>query len=491
MWLRSILVFVIAVGSSLIGLNLAGRALGDDGPKQTPPSAGESQSKTYRVHKAPLKIEVKLDGVFEAREMAPITIEPEDWSKFTVLEAVEHGSRVEAGQALVTLSRDDIDLAIASLEASLKLSELTMQLAQTELKTSEKELPLELAAAERAKKLAEEDLRRFLEITRPLSQKSAEFSLKAAEHGLEYQQEELRQLEKMYKADDLTEETEEIILKRARNDVERAVFALEQTRSRTQETLDVTLPRQETAVKEAARRQELEWESKRTTLPLSPDKLRLSLEKLASDREQATKRLAKLKKDREAMVVKAPSAGVVYYGHCRRGKWSADASDGKLARGSALQPHAVFMTLVKPRPLFVRTAVGEKELARVRTGTSGTAASVAYAELKLPAKVESVAAVPTADGRFDSRVAVELGDEAAAIMPGMTCQLTLSAYNKPDAIAIPAAALVSDGGKHYVYRVGGDGSHARTEVTLGARTDEKVEIVQGLLEGDTILAEKP
>ena len=39
-----------------------------------------------------------------------------------------------------------------------------------------------------------------------------------------------------------TEETEEIILKRARNDVERAIFSLEQTRSRTLETLDVTLP---------------------------------------------------------------------------------------------------------------------------------------------------------------------------------------------------------------------------------------------------------
>jgi HlyD family secretion protein len=406
MWLRNILAVALAL---LIGLNLVGQAPADEGT-----------AKTLRVHKGPLKIEVKLDGVFEAREMTPISIEPEDWSKFTVMEAVEHGSRVEAGQTLVTLNREDIDVAISNLEASLKLSELTIQLAETELKTTEKELPLELAAAERAKKLAEEDLRRFLEITRPLSQKSAEFSLKAAEHSLEYQQEELRQLEKMYKADDLTEETEEIILKRARNDMERALFALEQTRSRTQETLDVTLPRQETVVRETARRQELEWESKRITLPLSPDKLRLSLEKLVTERELATKRLTKLKKDRDAMVVKAPSAGIVYYGHCRRGKWSGDANDGKLAHGSTLMPHATFMTLVKPRPLFIRTAAGEKELARVRTGTSGTATVVAFAELKLPAKVASVADVPTADGRFDTKVTVELGDDAAAVMPGMT-----------------------------------------------------------------------
>ncbi|MGH7138801.1 MAG: HlyD family efflux transporter periplasmic adaptor subunit [Pirellulales bacterium] len=485
MWLRNIR--LVAVGLSFISIHFVGAAFGDDAQK---PAA---ESKTYRVHKGPFKIEVKLDGVFEAREMTPITIEPEEWSKFTVLEAVEHGSCVAAGQTLVALNREDIDTTIAGLEASLKLSELTIELTETELKTAEKELPLELAAAERAKKLADEDLKRFLEITRPLSQKSAEFSLKAAEHSLEYVQEELRQLEKMYNADDLTEETEEIILKRARNDVERSLFLLEQTRSRTQETLEVTLPRQGATIKEAALRQELDWESKRATLPLSPPKLRLSLEKLVSERDQSQKRLDKLQKDREAMIVKAPAAGIVYYGHCRRGKWSGDTSDGKLARGSALQPHAVFMTLVKPRPIFIRAAASEKELAKVRPGTSGTATAVAYAERKLSAKVESVAAVPTADGHFDTQVAVDVGDEAAAIMPGMTCHLTLTAQNKPDAITIPTSALVNDeaSGKHYVYRVGSDGLHTKTEVTIGARGDEKIEIVDGLVEGDTILLEKP
>ncbi|HWB13212.1 MAG TPA: HlyD family efflux transporter periplasmic adaptor subunit [Pirellulales bacterium] len=484
-------IFAVSVGLSLIGLNFVGQTRADEGKTVSSITAGESHPKTLCVHKAPLKVEIKLDGVFEAREMTPISIEPEDWSKFTVLEAAEHGSHVEAGQTLVSLDREDIGVAISGLEASLKLSELTIQLTKTELKMAEEGLPLELAAAERAKKLAEEDLQRFLAITLPLSRKSAEFSLKAAEHSLEYEQEELRQLEKMYNADELTEETEEIILKRARNDLERAIFALEQTRSRTEETLEVTLPRQETAVREAARRQELEWESKRITLPLSPDKLRLSLEKLVSEREQAAIRLAKLKKDREAMVVKASSAGLVYYGHCHRGKWSPDTSDGKLARGSAVQPHVVFMTLVNPRPIFVRTAASEKELARVRTGITGTATATAFAESKLPAKVESVASVPTADGRFDTKVAVEVGDDAAAIMPGMTCHLTLAAYDKPDAIAIPASALAGEDGKHYVYRVGGDGSHAKAEVKIGVRTDDKVEIVQGLLEGDTILVEKP
>ena len=127
------------------------------------------------------------------------------------------------------------------------MSELSLALARAELKSLEKMAPLEMAAAQRAKQTAEEDLKRFLERQRPFERKSARFSLKSSEHNLEYRTEELKQLEKMYKADDLTEETEEIILKRARNDVDQAKFGLELAKSRATETLGrISLPRQET-----------------------------------------------------------------------------------------------------------------------------------------------------------------------------------------------------------------------------------------------------
>ena len=55
--------------------------------------------------------------------------------------------------------------------------------------------------------------------------------VKKAKDYLEYQKEELRQLEKMYGADDLTEETEEIVLKRQRDAVELAIFSLQRART--------------------------------------------------------------------------------------------------------------------------------------------------------------------------------------------------------------------------------------------------------------------
>lgn len=481
------MMFRHALGAALAALLLAapGRMLADDDK----PAAAKA---THHVKKGPLKIVVKLDGVLEAREMTPISVDAEAWHNLSVLEAVEHGTRVEKGQTLVKLDLEDIDTAIEELESSQKLAELSLRVSRAELKAAESGLPVDLAAAERAKRLADEDLKLFLEKTRPLLEKSAEFMLKSATHYVEYQEEELKQLVKMYEADDLTEETEEIIVRRARNDVEQARFYLETTRAQSQETLEISLPRQETTLKETATRHEIDLEKIKTSLAVSPDRLKLALEKSVIDQRQSTEKLKKLKHDREAMVVKAPVAGMLYYGHCEHGKWS-DLSGGKLKRGSSLQSRAVFMTIVQERPVFVRASVAEKELHRLRPDISGTAGSIAYPKLVLPAKLESVATVPTADGHFDVRVAVETSDDAKALLPGMTCHVTLVAYNKADAVTVPVSAVFSDDDDrtHFVYRVGTDGTHQQAEVTLGERTDDKVEIVQGLLEGDTILTERP
>ena len=59
-----------------------------------------------------------------------------------------------------------------------------------------------------------------------------------------YQKEELEQLERMYKADDLTEETEEIILTRAQHGVDAAKYRLKKAIAAQDRFLNVVLPRQ-------------------------------------------------------------------------------------------------------------------------------------------------------------------------------------------------------------------------------------------------------
>ncbi len=172
------------------------------------------------MKKSPLKVTVDLDGVFEAQTAHEISIKPEEWSMLTVESAAEHGAQVRQGDVLLSLETEKLDRAIADLRAELGLSEIALKQDEDHLRALEKTTPMDLETSQRAARVAEEDRKYFFEVDRPFRLKSAEFGLKVAKEFLEYDEEELHQLEKMYKADDITEETEQIVLKRARDTVD-------------------------------------------------------------------------------------------------------------------------------------------------------------------------------------------------------------------------------------------------------------------------------
>lgn len=456
-------------------------------------AAAAATGGTHTVKKGPLRIEVPLVGVFEAAEMHPLLLKTEVWSNFTVLEAVEHGTRVKAGDTLVTFDPQPFDTALVEAEAAYKLADLAMQQAQLDMQILEANMPFDLEALEREKKVIEEDLKYYLEITKPMSERTVAYDLKGAEYALESSQEELKQLEQMYKADDLTEETEEIILKRARFDAERAQFYLDYARATADQQTKYLLPRSDIQTRDFYRRQELDWQKSKLALPANMTRAKLALERQQTDFKLQTDRLEKLKKERELLTIKSPADGIVYYGQCIRGRWMSLQGDGKYPVGTPIMPNGVFMTIVNPRPMIVRSSLAEKDLQHVVVGIGGKVQAVALPNARITAKVDAVATIPTADGTFDIRISTEIGEDAATLLPGMNCSITLVAYNKPDAVTVPPAAIFPDdvSAKEFVFRVGADGAYQKTEVTTGKRTDDKVEILQGLLEGDQILLENP
>ena len=130
----------------------------------------------------------------------------------------------------------------------------------------------------------------------------------------------------------------------------------------------------------------------------------------------------------------------------------------------------------------------------VRPGLPGKAVAAGYPDLKLPAKVREVSAIPVTAGSFEAKLTVDMPKDAEALMPGMACTVKLVAYAKADALTVPATAVFSeelDEDKHFVYLLVKDGKHEKRTVTVGKKTDGKIEIVQGLQAGDEILLEKP
>ena len=134
-------------------------------------------------------------------------------------------------------------------------------------------------------------------------------------------------------------------------------------------------------------------------------------------------KLADLRRDREAMTVHAPVDGIVYYGRNDHGTWpGAAAMSSKLRKGGVVMADEVFLSVVPPRPLAVRTAVDEKDLHELsgRTELKGRAIPAALPDLTLPARLTSLTPVPRESGKFDVVADVELSPAAALIKPGMS-----------------------------------------------------------------------
>jgi len=195
------------------------------------------------------------------------------------------------------------------------------------------------------------------------------------------------------------------------------------------------------------------------------------------------------------MAVESPADGYVYYGRCTRGKWpGVDTLANQLQEGGKLQANNVFITIVAPRPLRVRADVTEKDLHRLTKGVAGTAIPAGYPEMNLPSVVEHVSPFPIGPGTFDGYVRVTLDEQAKPVVPGMACTLKLIAYEKQDALTVPAAAVFenpADGERNLVYVKTAADKPEERKVVVGQKSDQTWEILQGLQAGEEILLQKP
>ena len=248
---------------------------------------------------------------------------PEEWSAFTVQTLPQLTARtVRKGDVLLQLEPEKFDRALSDLKAEVKLSELALQGTEEELAAMEKITPMELEANQRAARINEEDRKSYFDTMRPLYVKIEDFMLKMYQSQLEYEQEELRQLEKMYKADDISEETEQIVLKRAHDNVDRAKFSAEVTQvyARHEPTVHVSphgRPDQGHRPAKGDRAEKI-----KVTLPLAIQRQRLEIERVRTQHKLLEERLKRMTADRRFLTTKATTDGIVYYGKIFKGRTS-------------------------------------------------------------------------------------------------------------------------------------------------------------------------
>ncbi|MEX0612147.1 MAG: HlyD family efflux transporter periplasmic adaptor subunit [Pirellulales bacterium] len=462
-----------------------------DEKKDAKPEA--KKRKTHTVEPKRLKIDITLDGTFVARTMEEVPLRPETWTTYEIEEVIEHGAKVRKGETLIKFDSEKLDEAIADLELEQRLNELAILKADEELPRMEKTLKLDFEDAERANQQAKEDFERYKEIERPMAVKTAEFMVKFYNFMLDYEQDELDQLEKMYEADDLTEETEEIVLKRQRSSVEFAEFSLENAKISRDQTLNVRLPRSDIRIREALERTALGRARAQTALSLDMNRARYEQEQRKKARTKSLDRHSKLLEDRGLMEIKSPADGIVFYGENVNGRWSdTQTLINKYKPHGNVSPSSIVMTIVETRPVSVTSTLEEAKRPDVKDGQKAKIALPAEDSDRVGGEVTSISPIPVSPGKFEINFEVEQDQIPDWTVPGMSCKVQITTYNKKNALVLPKAAIHDDEDNEdqkYVWLVDPEDEEAKPErrnVKLGKRKGDEVEVIKGLKKGDVV-----
>ena len=463
--------------------------------KSAKKSEEEKKPKPHTVQCKPLKIEVTLDGYFVADQMAEIALRPEVWTRFKVLEALEHGTPVKKGQVLIRFDTEKIEEELTDESIDQRIGELSLMQEEEEFPRNEKLLDLKYEQAKTEHEQLLEDFEYYTNTDRPFMVRIAEHRYNSAKEDLESQREELAQLEKMYAADELTEETEAIVLRRQRFEVATSELILELQADSRKYTLDVYLPREDENWARRLKESQLKFEQVKTQREMGSTRSKYELEKKRDTRVDSVERHAKLVSDRALMELRAPTDGVVYYGRCIKGKWSEVSTlAAKLRPFGTVTPNTVLMTIVQQNPLHVETKLTEKNLPDFKPNQAAMITPGADDKLKLPGKVVEIKPIPDASGNFATHLEVDLSDVPEWLVAGMTCKTKVTVYENKNAILIPVDMVQTDEedetNKYVMLVESEEADPVRRDVKLGRSKDKLVEVLRGLNEGDQIVKEE-
>ena len=83
---------------------------------------------------------------------------------------------------------------------------------------------------------------------------------------------------------------------------------------------------------------------------------------------------------------------------------------------------------------------------------------------------------------------IRLDNTNSEILPGALLEITIK-YNERNSLSIPDTSVILEGNKVYIYKVNKDNLTKKTEIKIGIRNNGNLEVVSGLNEGETIVAE--
>lgn len=208
------------------------------------------------------------------------------------------------------------------------------------------------------------------------------------------------------------------------------------------------------------------WEEDNPTSELAMAKLTLA---------DAEARFRMAEKALEAVELRAPFAGQIL-------------SLG-IAPGSSVNAFQVVLTLADPEQLEIRALPTADQLAKISITQNAVVRLPSQSNEEFSAKITSVPPISGAnDNGLGNNVHLQPDDETVPLVLNDAVVITITIDERENVLWLPKAALRTFQGETFVYVEMG-GIQRRVNVTVGLESTDRVEIISGLEEGQTVIGQ--
>lgn len=214
--------------------------------------------------------------------------------------------------------------------------------------------------------------------------------------------------------------------------------------------------------------------------------------------ESARDRLQSFETQLGYCTVVAPSDGLVVYATSidsgGGGRGGGDAQPPQV--GTELKPNELVIILPDTSQMVANLKVSEALSGRIRPEQGVTVYSDALPNVPVTGRVQSVSVLAASGGwrdpnRRDYTVRVMLdADPALGLKPSMRCKAEILLDRVSNAVSVPIQAIFRQGPIAFVY-VSQSGGYAQRQVQLGRASELRVEVLDGLKQGERVLLREP
>jgi RND family efflux transporter MFP subunit len=188
--------------------------------------------------------------------------------------------------------------------------------------------------------------------------------------------------------------------------------------------------------------------------------------------DEQIKALAKSGAASRTLTFRSPVSGIV--------------TEKKAVQGMRFMPGEMLYQVADLSSVWVVADVFEQDIGQVSAGAKAKVRINAYPDKLYEGAVAYVYPTLKAETRT-VQVRVELKNPGLRLKPGMFAEVELAAAARKNAVTVPLSAVIDSGTRRIVLIQAGEGRFEPREVKLGERSDDYVEVLEGVKDGEPVV----